>query len=170
VSATERWLRGPVPGVPAELQPVAHALLQAQEEIGGVVAGLTEGQLLARPGGVASLAFHLFHLAASTHRLLITARGEQPSAADREVRAREKAGAFDADLGELLDRLHRSFDEVLTHLRGVDPATLAEARAVGRVRLPSTVGGLLFHIAEHAARHTGQVVTTAKLIRAEGAS
>ncbi len=170
MTATERWLRGPVPDVPIGLQPVAHALLQAQEEIGAAVAGLTEEQLTARPGGVASLAFHLFHLAGSTHRLLAAARGEQLGSADREGRARETLGEFTTDLDELLDGLHRSFDGVLVHLRGIDPDTLAEPREVGRMHLPSTVGGVLFHIAEHAARHAGQVVTTAKLIRAEAAS
>jgi uncharacterized damage-inducible protein DinB len=36
---------------------------------------------------------------------------------------------------------------------------------VGRARLPTNVLGLLFHTAEHAARHAGQVVTTMKLVR-----
>ncbi len=170
MTATERWLRGPVPDVPAPLQPVAHALLQAQEEIGGAVAGFSEDQLVARPGGVASLAFHLFHLAGSTRRLLTAARGEPITTEDREARARESVGEFTTELDELLEGLHRSFDDVLAHLRDTDPDTLTEARQVGRMHLPSTVGGLLFHIAEHAARHAGQVVTTAKLIRAETAS
>jgi uncharacterized damage-inducible protein DinB len=170
MSTTERWLRGPVPDVPAELQPVAHALLQAQEEIGGAVAGLSEEQLATRPGGVASLAFHLFHLAGSTRRLLSAARGAPMLAEDRENRAREVVGEFTTDLDELLDGLDRAFDEVLTHLRDTKPGTLIEARQVGRMHLPSTVGGVLFHIAEHAARHAGQVVTTAKLLRAETAS
>jgi len=170
VTTTDRWLRGPVPDVPGALQPVAHTLLQVQEEITGALAGLSEGQMGRRPGGVASLAFHVFHLAGSTHRLLLAALGEGIGAAERETRAREAAGEFTHDPRELLDGLQRSFDEVLVRLQRIDPDSLADARSVGRMRMPSTVGGVLFHIAEHAARHAGQVVTTAKLIRAEAAS
>jgi hypothetical protein len=41
-------------------------------------------------------------------------------------------------------------------------------RQVGRAQLPSTVLGLLFHAAEHAQRHVGQLVTTSKVIRRLG--
>ena len=37
--------------------------------------------------------------------------------------------------------------------------------AVDRDRLPSTVLGLLSHAAEHATRHTGQALTTLKIVR-----
>jgi uncharacterized damage-inducible protein DinB len=119
---------------------------------------------------VASLAFHVYHLAGSTRRLLLTALGEGIGPPEREARARESAGEFSHDARELLDALQGSVDEVLLHLRSIDTASLSEPRAVGRMHLPSSVGGVLFHIAEHAARHAGQVVTTARLIRAEGAS
>jgi hypothetical protein len=39
---------------------------------------------------------------------------------------------------------------------------------VGRARLPSTVFGLLFHVAEHTQRHAGQAITTAKIVRGLG--
>jgi len=45
-------------------------------------------------------------------------------------------------------------------------ATLTDARAVGRQRLPSTVIGLLVHAAEHTTRHAGQIITTAKIVTA----
>jgi uncharacterized damage-inducible protein DinB len=57
-------------------------------------------------------------------------------------------------------------DRALAQLAATDPATLGDARAVGRDQLPSTVLGLLFHAAEHASRHTGQIVTTSKMVRA----
>ena len=49
-------------------------------------------------------------------------------------------------------------------LRRTPTSTLRERRGVGRAQLPSTVRGLLFHAAEHAQRHTGQVVTTARVV------
>ena len=41
----EVWLRGPVTGVPAPLQPVAHAVLQAQEEVRALVQGFPDSLL-----------------------------------------------------------------------------------------------------------------------------
>jgi hypothetical protein len=51
-------------------------------------------------------------------------------------------------------------------VRGFAAESYEEARGVGRKRLLTTVGGLLIHCAEHTARHVGQAVTTAKIIRA----
>ncbi|MEP6714465.1 MAG: DinB family protein, partial [Terriglobia bacterium] len=42
-------------------------------------------------------------------------------------------------------------------------ATLREWRRVGRQQLPTTVIGLLVHIAEHTQRHVGQAISAAKL-------
>jgi uncharacterized damage-inducible protein DinB len=47
----------------------------------------------------------------------------------------------------------------------VDDQALLDPRLVGRAQLPSNVLGLLFHAAEHTMRHTGQVITTAKIVR-----
>ena len=73
----EFWLRGPVEGVPPALMPAAHAFLQTVEDVEGATADLSEEQLWARPGGVASIGFHLIHLSGSTDRLLTYARGER---------------------------------------------------------------------------------------------
>ena len=73
----EFWLRGPVEGIPAALMPAAHAFLQTLEDVEGATADLSEEQLWARPGGVASIGFHLIHLSGSTDRLLTYARGER---------------------------------------------------------------------------------------------
>jgi hypothetical protein len=58
--------------------------------------------------------------------------------------------------------LDRSLGHAEQVIRGIHPATLAEARRVGRKHLPTTVIGLLVHIAEHTQRHLGQAITTAK--------
>jgi uncharacterized damage-inducible protein DinB len=163
---TDVWLTGPVEGVPAALQPAAHALLQTIEDISAAVEGLTRDQLWARPGGVASIGFHLIHLANATDRLYTAARGDTPTDAQKAARAAEKTPPRPLPEAPLL--LERAVDALrlaVDQLRSTDPATLQEARPVGRAGLPTTVGGLLFHGAEHAQRHAGQIVTTAKIVR-----
>lgn len=161
----EPWLRGPVPGIPPLLQPAAHALLMAREDIDAAVAGLAGDELWQDPGGTASLGFHLAHLAGSTDRLLTYARGEPLTEAQRAALLREGAIQYARPpLAQLLAEWHEVVDAGLRQLASTDPATLLEARRVGRAGLPSTVLGLLFHAAEHAARHTGQIVTTARLL------
>lgn len=162
----EVWLRGPVAGIAPELQPAAHALLQAREELERVVAGLTVEQLWARPGGAASVGFHLRHLAGSTDRLLTYARGEPLSDAQLGwLRGEGEPGEPPATAPELLAVAQGAIDRALAQLAATPVASLWEARKVGRAGLPSTVGGLLFHAAEHGSRHLGQVVATAKVVR-----
>jgi uncharacterized damage-inducible protein DinB len=158
-----------LPGIPALLQPAAHAFLLAEEDTTAALAGLSEEQLWRSPGGVASLGFHLAHLAGSTDRLLSYARGEQLSEAQRGALAREQALAGQQprpSAAELLGAWRATVAGALRQLAATPEAGLTEPRRVGRAGLPSTVLGILFHAAEHAARHTGQVVTTARLVRA----
>src|SRR6476660_7882162 len=72
----EVWLRGAIPGVPPALMPVVHSLMQVHEELETTIPSLSPEQLWARPGGAASIGFHLQHLAGSLDRLLTYARGE----------------------------------------------------------------------------------------------
>ena len=168
-SQQEPWLRGPVPGIPALLQPVAHAFLSAQEDVETAVSDLTVDQLWLEPGGAASAGFHLVHLAGSTDRLMTYARGEALSASQRAALAGERAmTAPYPPVGELLTGWRTTVEGVLRQLATTPEATLTNARLVGRAQLPSTVLGLLFHAAEHAQRHVGQLVTTAKIIRGTG--
>jgi uncharacterized damage-inducible protein DinB len=164
---TEPWLRGPVAGVPPLLQPAAHAFLMAREDITAALDGITEDELWLEPHGVAALGFHLAHLSGSTDRLLTYARGEALSANQRATLDRERALTDErSQLHRLLAEWHETVAAALRQLSSTSEADLQSPRAVGRARLPSTVLGLLFHAAEHASRHTGQIVTTAKLIRA----
>jgi hypothetical protein len=82
----EPWLRGPIPGIAPVLQPAAHAFVMAREDVEAAVSGLAEDQIWARPAGIASLGFHLAHLAGSTDRLLTYARGEALSDVQRAAR------------------------------------------------------------------------------------
>jgi uncharacterized damage-inducible protein DinB len=163
-SRPEVWLRGPLPDCIDELQPVAHSLLQVREEIEAVVA-LPQEKLWAKPGGAASIGFHLKHLAGSLDRLLTYANGKQLSAAQRQALTDEGQSGGPAERPDTLVRAAQSaIDRALNQIRRTPLCTLDEAREVGRDRLPSTVLGLLFHAAEHAQRHSAQIITTAKII------
>lgn len=161
----EPWLRGPVPGIPAELQPVAHAIVMAQEEVERLFARVSEDQLWARPGGAASAGFHVAHLSGSSERLLTYAHGSSLSRAQLdELAAEREIDAVRPSKDELLRRWRNTSTGVLDALGRIDPATLLDERLVGRGELPSNVIGLLFHIGEHASRHIGQLATTVKVV------
>lgn len=163
-STPEFWLRGPVDGVPPALMPAAHAFLQTLEDVERVTADLSNEQLWLSPGGAASIGFHLMHLSGSTDRLLTYARGELLTDSQKAAFKAESAPSS-ADVASLLADLRRAIEAAMTQLRATPPASVHDARAVGRAALPTTVLGLLFHAAEHSQRHAGQVVTTAKVVR-----
>ena len=160
--APEVWLRGPVDGVPALLQPVAHALLQAVEDMERAVASLDDERIRRRPGGIASVAFHLKHATGALDRLRTYALGRPLDDAQKRALAEEGSGSESG--AELLEGFRTGVARALEQLRATDPAELPLARTIGRAALPTTVIGLLFHAGEHTARHTGQAITTAKAI------
>jgi uncharacterized damage-inducible protein DinB len=162
---TEAWLGGPVSGVPAWLQPAAHAFLQSQADLRRAAESLSLEQLHARPGGAASIAFHVRHVAGATDRLLTYARGAELDDAQRAFLARE--GEAGTAAGVLLAELDAAVERALEQLRSTPEASLLEPRHVGRKRLPSSVLGLLFHAAEHSQRHAGQAATTVKLVQGD---
>lgn len=155
-------MRGAIAGVSPLTAPLLFSFQQAREDLARYTEGLTTEQLWARPFGLGSVGFHILHIAGSTSRLLTYLQGEQLSAAQLAELEAEKAPAR---LGrdELLERMTAAFAAAELAVRALDPATLAEPREVGRRRLPSTVIGLLTHIAEHTQRHVGQAISAAKL-------
>ena len=162
----EVWLRGPVPGIPALLQPVAHSLLQCREELRACVSDLSPNEIWARPSGAGSIGFHVRHAAGSLERLFTYARGERLSPVQQAALAAEAQPDPAPDIGvTLLATFDQVVETALEQLRSTGDATLIEPRAVGRAQLPSTVLGLLFHAAEHAQRHVGQVATTRQVLR-----
>jgi uncharacterized damage-inducible protein DinB len=155
-----------VEGVDPYLQPAAHALLQSREDLAAAVAGLDGPQLWARPGNAASVGFHLRHIAGAIDRLLSYARGETLTDMQKERARAEQVAGTETDPAPLLTAAQAAIDAALAQLRGTPREALLQPRAVGRAALPSTVLGLLFHVAEHTQRHTGQVIATAKVVRA----
>src|SRR5215212_12240693 len=99
---TEWWQRGPIDGVPAVLQPVAHMLLQARESVGELVDGLTEEEWNARPAGVASAAFHVRHISGVIDRLFTYARGKALSTEQRAAIQSEGEELLSSDVAKVL--------------------------------------------------------------------
>ncbi|HWD89329.1 MAG TPA: DinB family protein [Mucilaginibacter sp.] len=165
-SKREVWLRGPIIGVPPLLQPVAHALLQAREEVDVMMVGFPEIFIWVKPSNMASPAFHLQHFTGVLDRLFTYARGETLSTAQLEYLSLEGRETQNAPgLDEMLANFHTQVDKSIEQLKATDANTLTEVRGVGRAQIPSTVIGLLTHAAEHVMRHTGQLLVTSRLLR-----
>jgi uncharacterized damage-inducible protein DinB len=163
----EVWLRGPVAGIAPVLQPVAHALLQAREEVGAIMTDFPDDKLWSRPAGVASPGFHLQHLAGVLSRLFTYARGETLGPEQREALKTEEGPRRDGVTADsLVEAFGRQVDATIQALRAVDEHTLTDRREVGRAKLPSTVLGLIVHAAEHTQRHVGQLLVTVRIVRA----
>jgi uncharacterized damage-inducible protein DinB len=162
----EFWLRGPVEGIPPLLMPVAHALLQSRKDLREAAEPLTTVELWERPGGAASVGFHLRHISGSVDRLFTYVRG-QPVRDDQLIAMRREANPCSppATARELLAFVDMVLDDAVSSLKAMSEDQLLTPRAVGRAQLPSNVLGLLFHAAEHAQRHTGQVIATSKILR-----
>lgn len=158
----EVWLRGPLPEIPLLLQPVAHALLQAREEVGDITKSFDGEKLWIKPAGVASAGFHLQHLTGVLDRLFTYARGETLS--ESQLQALEAEGKADENLSvqALVQNFRQQVESALQQLKTTDEATLTGTRGVGRAQIPSTTLGLYIHAAEHSMRHVGQLLVTVK--------
>ena len=163
MSEPEAWLRGPIPGVPAHLQPVAHSLVQCREELQRVLDGIEVERLWRTDGRAASIGFHVIHAIGSLDRLFTYARGARLSEAQRQVLAQEASPDPALTAEDLLAAFEAAVVRATDQLRDTSESTLIDRRLVGRAQLPSTVIGLLFHAAEHTQRHVGQALTTARL-------
>lgn len=160
----EPWLRATHTGLHPVIAAVLYSFEQALEDISKHTEGLSAEQTWARPYGLTSVGFHIRHIAGSVDRLLTYTKGQlldelQMRTLQQEV---DPEGDPDSLLAELRVVLERAGEAV----QGIAPSALPEARKVGRKGLPTTVAGLLVHIAEHTQRHVGQAVVTAKLARA----
>ncbi len=161
----EVWLRGPIDGVPAPLQPVAHALRQAQEEVHAYARGFPTELLNERPAGVASVGFHLQHLRGVLDRLFTYARGE--ALCETQLEELRTEGQTEETTEDLLQAFDQQIEQAIRQLQNTLEVSLTDARGVGRSQLPSTVLGLLFHAAEHTTRHVGQLLVTVRVVQAK---
>jgi uncharacterized damage-inducible protein DinB len=167
---TEPWLRGTHTDVHAAGRAVLHALELSLDDLTKWTAGLTDAEAHAQPLGLTSIAFHLRHIARSTDRILTYAEGGQLSA--EQLAALKTDGAEQGEegsqesLAELLAEVEVSFSDAADRIRVLATANLNTPRFVGRKQLPTSIGGAMIHVADHTQRHTGQVVSTAKVIKA----
>jgi uncharacterized damage-inducible protein DinB len=160
----EPWLRGTLTDVAPVQRAVLHALELAREDLERWCDGLNDEQLNARPGGIAPVAFHLRHIPRSTDRLLTYAEGKQLTAEQIALMKSELDPA--ATRNELFAELVVGFAKNAKRIRAFTAQQLDEMRKVGKKELPTTVGGLLVHVADHTQRHVGQAITTAKILLA----
>ena len=161
----EPWLRGTLTDVPAVARGVLHAFELAQEDVNRWCESLSEADLNARPLGLPPIAFHLRHVARSLDRLLAYAEGNQLSA--EQIAALKTEMDLGAGREALFAEFRQGLEDAARRVRVLAAGDLEQARFVGKKQLPTSVGGLLVHLADHTQRHVGQVVTTAKILLAD---
>jgi uncharacterized damage-inducible protein DinB len=160
----EPWLRGTLTEISPVPRAVLHALELAKEDLTRWCGNLNDQQLNARPADVAPIAFHMRHIARSVDRLLTYAEGKQLN--EEQLTALKDELTPDATRHDLFTELNTTLAKCATRIAQIDPACSGEPRYVGKKQLPTTVGGLLVHIADHTQRHVGQAITTAKIVTA----
>jgi len=163
LSLPEPWLRGPVEGIAPVLQPCAHALIQAQEDI-AALAPTVPAVVLWEAAGAASAGFHALHLAGALDRLFTYARGESLNEMQKAAARAEAVSHPELDGAALVAIVDVAIGRALGQLRATPAESVLDVRLVGRAQLPSSVLGLLFHAAEHSTRHSGQFISTVKLL------
>lgn len=161
----EPWLRGTLTDVSAVPRAVLHALEQAAEDAAKWCAELTDAEIEECPLGLPSVAFHLRHIARSLDRLLTYAEGEQLSGDQMAMLKCE--GDAGATRASVLAEFGAAIELSARRVRSFAESDLSQPRGVGRKQLPTTIGGLLVHIADHTQRHVGQAITTAKVLLAQ---
>jgi uncharacterized damage-inducible protein DinB len=158
----EPWLRGTLAEISPVPRAVLHALELAKEDLTRCCANLNDEQLNARPAEIAPIAFHIRHIARSVDRLLTYAEGNQLN--EKQLTALKNELTPDATGHDLFAELNATFTKCAERIVQIDAERLGEPRPVGKQQLPTTVGGLLVHIADHTQRHVGQAITTAKIV------
>lgn len=160
----EPWLRGAIPAIHPITAPLVFSLTQVREDVEKWTAGLSTEQIWARPNDVAAIGFHIRHIGGSAERLTVYLKGDQLS--EKQLRAMKAEMEPGASREELLAKMHEQFEYTEAVVCALDPRIWTDARSVGRKALPTTVGGLVHHVAEHSQRHLGELIVTAKLVRA----
>ncbi len=163
-SQPEPWLRGTLTELPAVARGVLHAFELAQEDVNRWCGPLSEADLNARPFELPPIAFHLRHIARSLDRLITYAEGNQLSA--DQIAALKSEIDPDASREALFAEFRQGLESASQRVRALAAGDLEQARFVGKKQLPTSVGGLLVHLADHTQRHVGQIVTTAKILLA----
>lgn len=140
------------------------------EDVENEMQGFPQDLLWVRPGGVASVCFHLKHLSGVLERLFTYAKGDMLNEEQMTYLKTETVQAENDSVDFLVDRFRKQVTAAINELKVADINTLTDKRAVGRKQIPSTKLGLWFHAAEHTQRHVGQLIVTARILRAQAES
>jgi uncharacterized damage-inducible protein DinB len=160
----EPWLRGTLTDVPPVQRAVLHALELAKEDLERWCESLSDAELNARPGDIAPVAFHIRHIARSVDRLLSYAEGRALN--PEQIAAMKSELDPDATGESLFVELNQALESGAARVRAFTAEDPSQRRDVGRQKVPTTLGELLVHVADHTQRHVGQAITTAKIVRA----
>ena len=160
----EPWMRGTHTDVPAVGRAVLHALELALEDLKKWTSDLTDTEIHSQPHGLMPVARHLRHIARSTDRILTYAEGSQLS--DEQLKALKSESDGEETMAAPLAEVEASFRNAAERIRALASSDLEAPRGIGRKQLPASAGGALIHVADHTQRHVGQVVTTAKVLKA----
>jgi uncharacterized damage-inducible protein DinB len=167
ITLPEPWLRGSDADVPAVGRAVLHALQLAGEDLPMWCGVLSNAELNTRPANLAPVSFHIRHIARSLDRLLTYAEGRNLT--DEQLAKLQTELDSDGNRDDLFAELDAALADASARVRTLATANLEAPRSVGKKRLPTTLGGLLVHIADHTQRHVGQAITTAKIVRGQAA-
>lgn len=161
----EVWMRGPIAGLIPLLQPVAHSILQAREEVNLMMIDFPDALIWEKPSGVASVAFHLQHLSGVLDRIFTYGNNQILNEDQLELLALESDSTQYLTVKGLLTRFNNQVNKALTQLKNTEEKTLLEFRGIGRKQIPSNQLGLFFHAAEHTQRHVGQLFVTVRILK-----
>jgi DinB superfamily len=159
---TEPWLRGTLIDVPVVERALLHSLEMAEEDAQRWCGGLTEQELHSRPFQLPSVAFQLRHIVRSLDRFCTYAEGKPLTTEQFAALASEMDATGDSKA--IFAELEQSLLNTRDRLQTIAQRSLDAPIGIGRKGLPTTLGGLLVHAAEHTQRHVGQAITTAKVI------
>jgi hypothetical protein len=164
MNAPEPWLRRTLGDVHFVQRSLLHALEQSREDILRWCADLTDGEMNAHPCELPSIGFQMRHIYGSLDRLLTYAEGRPLDSKQFHSLGEENTTVQSRE--EIIETYYMELRRAEMRVREFDPVVFEAQRFVGRAQLPTTVGSLLIHCAEHTMRHTGQLITTAKVLRA----
>jgi uncharacterized damage-inducible protein DinB len=159
----EPWLRGTLTDVPPVQRAVLHALEMAKEDLERWCGELTAEEFNARPAEIAPVAFHVRHIARSMDRLLTYAEGK--SLTLEQIASMKSETNPSASVDEVFAELRQALHSAAARVRAFAVEDLVQSRAIGRQQMPTTLAGLLVHVADHTQRHVGQAITTAKIVK-----
>lgn len=159
----EPWLSGTIQDLDPLRAGVCYSFAQVREEIRLWTAGLDSASVWKRPAGLEPAGFQLRHIAGSLDRLATYLRGGQLD--ETQLAAMRQESDPQGSLEDLVAEAIRALDRTEALVRSIEPHTYPDFRGVGRKQLPTTVGGLLLHLAEHTQRHLGQLIVTVKVLR-----